>query len=121
MNTFFVKNVNLPKDKEVVYALTNIYGIGYHRACWICSEVGISPKTKVADLNPIITRQLTKVVSYYKIQSELKKDLNQTFKRLIRTKSYRGLRHQYGLPARGQRSHTNGNTKKRLFAKRKFN
>lgn len=99
-------------NKSVLYALTNIYGIGKAQAFLICCKLGFSINLKVKNLTK---EQITKLVKKVQMSniilaSDLKKIKALTAKRLTSTKSYRGLRKNQGLPVRGQRTHTNAKT-----------
>ena len=108
-----ITGVDLPNDKRVEVALTYIYGIGDSRAREILKATGINPSTRVRELTE---EQVTKLRSYieknFKVEGDLRRDVQQHIKRLIEIGAYRGQRHRRGLPVRGQRTHTNARTRK---------
>jgi len=108
-----VVGVDLPRDKRVEIGLQYIYGIGLTRAKELLEKTGISPSTRVRDLtDEEVSRLSAAVSSDYKVEGDLRRELASNIKRLMDINSYRGLRHKRGLPARGQRTHTNARTRK---------
>lgn len=108
-----IAGVDLPRDKRVEIALTYIYGIGPTRAKESVTATGISRETRVRNLTEEEVGKLrTFIERNYKVEGELRREVTQNVKRLIEIGSYRGLRHRRGLPARGQRTHTNARTRK---------
>lgn len=108
-----IAGVDLPRDKRVEIALTYIYGIGPARAKESVTTTGISRETRVRNLTEEEVGKLrTFIERNYKVEGELRREVTQNVKRLIEIGSYRGLRHRRGLPARGQRTHTNARTRK---------
>jgi small subunit ribosomal protein S13 len=107
----------IPENKSVLYALTNIDGIGKTQASLICCKLGFSINLKVKDLTKEQITRLIKVVQTLNIElaGDLKKKKILTAKRLLLIKSYRGLRRNQGLPVRGQRTHTNARTARKRF------
>ena len=105
------------ENKSVLYALTNVYGIGKTQASLICCKLGFSGNLKVADLTKEQITKLIKIVQALNIPlaSDLKKIKILTAKRLVSIKSYKGLRRNQGLPVRGQRTHTNAKTARKRF------
>lgn len=108
---------NISDNKSVLYALTNVYGIGKARASLICSKLGFSTNLKIRDLTKEQITKLIKIVQTLNIilASDLKKIKVLTAKQLVSIKSYRGLRRNQGLPVRGQRTHTNAKTARKRF------
>lgn len=110
--------VDLPKEKKIKYALTSIYGIGLARADAILEKSGLinadATGLRVKDLSDEDVSNLRKVVeSEYRLESELVR-LNQlNIKRLMENGCIKGRRHRVGLPVRGQRTRTNGRTKRK--------
>ena len=104
-------------SKSVLYALTDVYGIGRTQASLICSKLGFLTNLKVKDLTIEQIHELTKTVSTLniKIANDLKKTKMLTAKRISAIKSYRGLRRSQGFPVRGQRTHTNAKTARKRF------
>lgn len=106
----------LPKKKSVFFALTRIYGIGKTHSVLICKKLGFSLNLKIEDLTKDQSLQLTKVIESLNLtlSVDLKKIKLQTLKNLVSIKSYRGLRRRLGLPVRGQRTHTNAKTSRKI-------
>jgi small subunit ribosomal protein S13 len=109
----YLLHVHLPDNQIATRALGSIFGIGYSRARLLCSNVGIGPKMKSKELTLTQISQLSKLIEMnYLCQEELLKEIQTNIKRLISIKCYRGFRHFYRLPVRGQRTHTNAQTSK---------
>lgn len=106
--------VDLPKNKRMEVALTYIYGIGPTKAKEILKDAGVSPDTKTDDLADSEISALRNIIDKddYKVEGDLRRDVSMSIKRLMDIGAYRGLRHRKGLPVRGQRTHTNGRTRK---------
>jgi small subunit ribosomal protein S13 len=108
-----IAGVNLPNQKRLEIGLTYIYGIGQPTARQICAALGLSPDTKVRDLtDEEITRLRTHIDSDLQVEGDLRRERTQAIKRLGEIGSYRGIRHRRGLPVNGQRTKTNGRTRK---------
>jgi small subunit ribosomal protein S13 len=108
-----ISGVDLPRNKRGVVSLTYIYGIGPSRAKEILSKSEIDENTKVQDW----TDDNIKVISSYlqetyKVEGELRSEVQTNIKRLMDIACYRGLRHRRGLPVRGQKTQTNARTRK---------
>lgn len=107
-----IAGVNLP-NKRILYALPSIYGIGVSLAKKILEQENIDPMKKTEELTP---EEIKKIDSYIeknlKVGGELKREIQANIRRLIRIGCYRGIRHQKGLPVRGQRTRTNARTRK---------
>jgi small subunit ribosomal protein S13 len=105
----YLLETKLPENKSVLFALTNIYGIGKSTAFLICKKLGFSINLKIKDLTQEQTIEILQVVELLNLtlNNELKKFKSLSLKNLISIKSYRGLRRVRGLPVRGQRTHTN--------------
>ena len=105
--------VDLPREKRMEIALTYIYGIGRTRAKQTLAETGVSPDVRVKDL---VEDDLVKLRDWidvnYKVEGDLRREVQMNIKRLMDLGCYRGLRHRRGLPVRGQRTHTNARTRK---------
>lgn len=105
--------VNIPDHKRIEIALTYIYGIGRVRSGKILSEAGIDWDKKAKDITEDEATQLRRIIEDQgRIEGDLRKELQLNIKRLMDIGCYRGLRHRRGLPARGQRTHTNARTRK---------
>jgi small subunit ribosomal protein S13 len=108
-----IAGVDLPPNKRVEIGLTYIYGIGRSQSNTILKAAGVSPDTKVRELNDDEVNKIRKVIEeQYRIEGDLRKEISFNIKRLMEIGSYRGLRHRRGLPVRGQRTHTNARTRK---------
>ena len=110
-----IAGVDVPGNKQVWVSLQYIYGIGRTTSRKILAETGITPEVKMNDLTEEEVNKLREVIDrQYRVEGELRKEVNFNIKRLIEIGSYRGMRHRYGLPARGQRTRTNARTKRGL-------
>jgi small subunit ribosomal protein S13 len=108
-----IAGVDLPREKAVRIALTYIYGIGNTSAERICDEAGVAPNTKTFDLDESeIVRIRDVIQGQYKVEGDLRREVQQNIKMLMDIGCYRGFRHRKGLPVRGQRTHTNARTRK---------
>ena len=108
-----IAGVDLPPKKRVEIGLTYIYGIGRTRAKSILYRVGVDFNRKISDLTEEEVNQIRILLeSEGAVEGDLRKEVSLNIKRLIEMGSYRGLRHRRGLPARGQRTHTNARTRK---------
>lgn len=108
-----ILGVDIPKDKRVEISLTYLFGIGRSLSNKILTDLGINPDTKVKDLTEEeVNRIRTAVEKNYKVEGDLRREINMNIKRLIEIGSYKGLRHRRGLPVRGQRTKTNARTKR---------
>ncbi|HHL40949.1 MAG TPA: 30S ribosomal protein S13 [Deltaproteobacteria bacterium] len=108
-----ISGVDLPKNKRIDIALTRIYGIGRVSAARIVAEAGVDPSTRTQDLTEAEVAALRKVIdSGYKVEGDLRKEVQMNIKRLMDLGTYKGLRHRRGLPVRGQRTSTNARTRK---------
>ncbi|MBN9605908.1 MAG: 30S ribosomal protein S13 [Actinomycetales bacterium] len=105
--------VDIPREKRVEVALTYIYGVGRTRATTTLKETGISPDIRVKDLTD---DQLVALRDYiegnYKVEGDLRREVQADIRRKVEIGSYEGLRHRRGLPVRGQRTKTNARTRK---------
>jgi small subunit ribosomal protein S13 len=105
--------VDLPKNKRMKVALTYIYGIGATKANEILRDAGVSPDTKTDELADSEISAIRSIIDKdFKVEGDLRRDISMSIKRLMDIGAYRGLRHRKGLPVRGQRTHTNGRTRK---------
>lgn len=107
-----IEGVDLPRNKRVEVALTYIYGIGRTRSNQILDVTGVNPDTRVSDLSEDEVAKLREGVQQFRVEGELRREVQMNIKRLIEIGSYRGLRHRRNLPARGQRTKTNARTRK---------
>jgi len=108
-----IAGVDLPRDKRIEYALPYIFGIGLTRSQQVLAEAGVSPDTRVKDLAETEVARLREIVEKtYKVEGDLRREIQLNIKRLMDIGSYRGLRHRRGLPVRGQSTKTNARTRK---------
>ena len=108
-----IAGVDIPKNKQIAVSLQYIHGIGSTLSRKILAQTGITPDVKVSDLTEEEVNRLRETIDkQYRVEGELRKEVNFNIKRLIEIGSYRGVRHRYGLPVRGQRTRTNARTKR---------
>ena len=108
-----IAGVNLPNQKRLEIGLTYIYGIGQSSARKVAVALGLDPNTKIRDLTE---DEVSKLRAYIdenlEVEGDLRRDRSQAIKRLGEIGAYRGVRHRRGLPVNGQRTRTNGRTRK---------
>jgi small subunit ribosomal protein S13 len=108
-----IAGVNLPNQKRLEIGLTYIYGIGQPTARKVLAELGLSPNEKIKDLTD---EEVTKLREYIdanlQVEGDLRRERQQSIKRLQEIGAYRGVRHRRGLPVNGQRTKTNARTRK---------
>jgi small subunit ribosomal protein S13 len=108
-----ILGVELPNNKKTFDALTYIYGIAYTRANEIHTGTEINGDKRAKDLTDEEVSRIAKFINeHYKVEGELRTEVDRSIKRLIEIGSYRGYRHRNGLPVRGQKTHSNGRTRK---------
>jgi small subunit ribosomal protein S13 len=108
-----ISGIDLPRQKRIEIALTYIYGIGRPSAQTILSKAGVDFGVKADNLTDDEVSRIRRVIdTEYKVEGDLRRDVTMSLKRLMDLGCYRGLRHRRGLPARGQRTHTNARTRK---------
>ena len=108
-----IAGVDIPRDKRLEIALTYILGIGRTTSTQVCSATGIDASTRVRDLtDEEVARLRTWIDGNLKVEGDLRRDVAQDIKRKIEIGCYQGIRHRRGLPVHGQRTHTNGRTRK---------
>ena len=108
-----IAGVDLPRGKRIEIGLTYIFGLGRHAANVVLSDAGISPDKKTDDLDDNDVRRIRDAIeNHYRVEGDLRRDIQLNIKRLMDLGCYRGTRHKKGLPARGQRTHTNARTRK---------
>ncbi len=108
-----VAGVDLPVQKRIVISLQYIYGIGSKVANTIVARAGIPLETRTKDLTEDQTRKIREIIEAdYKVEGDLRREVNMNIKRLMDLGCHRGMRHRKGLPVRGQRTHTNARTRK---------
>lgn len=108
-----IAGIDLPKNKHGVIGLTYIYGIGRTTASKILAEAGIPEDKKVSDWNDDEQNAIRNIISEkYKVEGDLRSDVQMNIKRLMDIGCYRGIRHRLGLPVRGQSTKNNARTRK---------
>ena len=107
-----ISGVDIRKQKRGVIALTYIYGIGKSRAQEILSRAKVNDDIKVSDWTDDQAGRIREAVANFKIEGELRSELQLNIKRLMDIGTYRGIRHRSGLPLRGQRTKNNSRTRK---------
>jgi small subunit ribosomal protein S13 len=108
-----ISGVDIPKDKRVEVSLQYIFGIGPTLSRKILAETGISPDVKVKDLTDDEVSRIREAIDKgYRVEGDLRKEINFNIKRYVDIGCYRGFRHRRGLPVRGQRTRTNARTKR---------
>lgn len=110
-----IAGVDLPREKKIVIALSYVYGIGRELARQIMAGLGaqIDPDTRVKDLTEDQVSLLNTIISKeHKVEGELRREITASLKRYVEINSYRGYRHRRNLPVRGQRTRTNGRTRR---------
>ncbi|CAM3290495.1 MULTISPECIES: 30S ribosomal protein S13 [Aequorivita] len=107
-----IAGVDIPKHKRGVIALTYIFGIGKSRAQDILKKAEVNEDKKVSEWNDDEIGAIRDAVSSFKIEGELRSEVQLSIKRLMDIGCYRGIRHRSGLPLRGQRTKNNSRTRK---------
>ncbi len=108
-----IVGVDLPKNKRGEIGLTYIYGIGRSRAAKILEEAGIDKDLKVQDWNDDQVAKIRQIINdNFKVEGELRSEIQMNIKRLMDIGCYRGIRHRLGLPVRGQKTKNNARTRK---------
>ena len=107
-----IAGVDLPNEKRVDIGLTYIYGIGRSNVVSVLKDSAVLPSIRIKDLTEEQIGKLQKAVEKYKVEGDLRQEIEQNIRRYEDTGSYRGSRHKKGLPARGQRTRSNARTKR---------
>jgi small subunit ribosomal protein S13 len=108
-----IAGVDLPRNKRIEVALTYIFGIGRITAQRILSESGVGPSVRTDDLTDEQVSAIRQTIEGgYRVEGDLRREVQMSVKRLMDLGCYAGLRHRRGLPVRGQRTHTNARTRK---------
>lgn len=119
-----ISGVTIPDNKQLLYSLPLIFGIGPTRARQILKEAGVEETRKGSDLTTEEEQTIRTLSEAYTIEGELKREIGQNIKRLKDIRSERGIRHERRLPVKGQRTKTNsrtirGNTRKTMGSGRR--
>ncbi|MCD6453115.1 MAG: 30S ribosomal protein S13 [Dehalococcoidales bacterium] len=108
-----IAGVDIPRSKQIWVALQYIYGIGTTSSRKILAQAGINADTKADSLTEDEINRLREIIDKeYRVEGDLRKEVNLNIKRLVEIGSYRGTRHRRGLPARGQRTRTNARARR---------
>ena len=108
-----IAGVDLPRRKHLAYALPYVYGIGKTLAKEICKKAKISESKRVEELSDAEVKTIRDILDAdYKVEGDLRREVQLNIKRLMDLGCYRGLRHRRGLPVNGQRTHTNARSRK---------
>jgi small subunit ribosomal protein S13 len=107
-----IAGINIPTNKHICIALTQIYGVGRSRALRVCEAAGIQPHVKVKDLSEPEIERVRAELARFPVEGDLRREVSMSVKRLMDLGCYRGIRHRKGLPMRGQRTRTNARTRK---------
>jgi len=107
-----IAGVDLPREKRVEIGLTYIYGIGKVTSQKILTTTGVNPDTRIKDLTEEEVNNLRKAIDEFTVEGDLRREIALNIKRLRDIRCYRGIRHQKGLPVRGQKTKTNARTRK---------
>ncbi|HEX6123328.1 MAG TPA: 30S ribosomal protein S13 [Ktedonobacterales bacterium] len=108
-----IAGVDIPRDKRVEVALTYIFGIGSPTSKQILTHTRVSPDTRVKDLTEDEVARLREFIDRnYKVEGDLRREVDMNIKRLLEINCYRGIRHRRNLPVHGQRTRTNARTKR---------
>ncbi len=108
-----IAGVDLPRNKQMRFALTHLYGVGRKVAIDVLEKAGIDPALNTDVATEDQMAQIRNILeNEYKVEGDLRREVSMNIKRLMDLGCYRGLRHRKGLPVRGQRTHTNSRTRK---------
>ena len=109
-----IAGVDIPRDKQVLYRLTYLYGVGDSRSRAILEQAEVNPTTRVKDLTDAEVTRLREIIdgSDFTVEGDLRREVAMNIKRLTEIGCYRGLRHRRHLPVHGQRTKTNARTRK---------
>lgn len=108
-----IAGINIPNNKNIEIGLSYLYGIGRSLAKKIADEVKVNPNLKIGELSEAELERIRSLIDRtYKVEGDLKMEVNQNIKRLKEISAYRGIRHMRNLPVHGQRTKTNARTKR---------
>lgn len=107
-----IAGVDLPRDKQIVIALTYIFGIGNTTAVKVLADAGVPTDVRTRDLTPDQEDKIRAAIDKVKVEGDLRREVSLNIKRLQEIGSYRGMRHRRGLPVRGQNTKNNARTRK---------
>lgn len=107
-----IQGVDLPRDKRIIISLTYLYGVGPTRSKQILDDAGVSPDIRTRDLAEADVAAIRAEIAKYRLEADLRREVQLNIKRLQEIGCYRGLRHRAHLPVHGQRTKTNARTRK---------
>jgi len=108
-----IAGVDIPNEKRVEISLCYIFGIGLSTSQKILKKTRINPDTRVKNLTEEEVNRLREVIDHeYRVEGDLRREVDMNIKRLIEIGCYRGIRHRRNLPLRGQRTRTNARTRR---------
>ena len=107
-----IAGVDLPNEKRIEAALSYIFGIGSTLAKKIITDCNLNPNIRTKNLSEEEINKLARAVEKYKVEGDLRREIQDNIKRLQEIGSYRGIRHNKNLPVRGQRTRVNARTKR---------
>lgn len=108
-----IAGVDIPANKQILFSLQYIYGIGFNSAQKILEEAKIDGAVRAEKLDDNQVATIAKIIEQkYRVEGDLRREVHENIKRLKDLGAYRGLRHIRNLPVRGQRTHTNSRTRK---------
>jgi small subunit ribosomal protein S13 len=111
----YIFNKTIPDSNSILYSLTILYGINKYQSKKICKNIGVNPQITINKLkNNHINRLIKYIRKNIKIEQVLKKDKKDQLNKLLEIKLHRGIRQSQGLPVRGQRTHTNAKTARKV-------
>ncbi|MFC2015257.1 30S ribosomal protein S13 [Chloroflexota bacterium] len=108
-----IAGIDIPRNKQIWVALQSVHGIGTTTSYKILGQAGVDAVIKSDDLTEEEVNRIREIIDReYLVEGELRKDVNQNIKRLMEIGSYRGMRHRFNLPVRGQNTRTNARTRR---------
>ena len=107
----------IPDNKNIWIGLTAVYGIGRQRSQMMLEKIGIDPAKKVKDISEEEEKKIVDEMKEFLVENDLRREVNGFIKRLKEIKCYRGMRHNMGLPVRGQATRKNARTAKKLLGR----
>lgn len=107
-----ISGIDIPEFKKIYFSLQSVYGVGPTVAAKALKDANVDPDKRTRDLTADETNRIQRVLESYTLEGNLRRIINENVDRLKRIKAYRGLRHMAGLPVRGQRTRSNGRTKR---------
>lgn len=108
-----ISGVTIPNEKQILFAIRYVYGIGKKTSVDIIEKAGVEPTVRVKDLTDQEISRIQDIINeHYLVEGELQRVVTTNIKRLKDIKAYRGMRHAQNLPSRGQRTKTNARTRR---------